>query len=85
MHVAVVLKHHAAGKIFVFLELFPAVFNFLPDSEVYIYLLNAWVWQKFVKVFPHEYKRVLGIPRIPAGVLAAQAGKSQAQGQVIRG
>ncbi len=41
--------------------------------------------QKFVKVFPHEYKRVLGVPRIPAGVLAAQAGKSQAQGQVIRG
>ena len=29
---------------------------------------------KFVKVFPHEYKRVLGVPRIPAGMLAAQAG-----------
>ena len=26
-------------------------------------------------MFPHEYKRVLGIPRVPAGVLAAQAGK----------
>ena len=39
---------------------------------------------KFVKVFPHEYKRVLGIPRVPAGVLAAQAGK-QSSGQVIRG
>ena len=38
-----------------------------------------------MKVFPHEYKRVLGIPRIPAGVLAAQAGKPQTQGQVIRG
>ena len=25
---------------------------------------------EFVKVFPHEYKRVLGIPRVPAGVLA---------------
>jgi len=39
---------------------------------------------KFVKVFPHEYKRVLGIPRVAPGVLAAQAGK-QANGQVIRG
>ncbi|HEV2417239.1 MAG TPA: glutamate synthase large subunit [Terriglobia bacterium] len=26
---------------------------------------------KFVKVFPHEYKRVLGIPRLPEGALAA--------------
>ena len=41
---------------------------------------------KFVKVFPHEYKRVLGIPRIPAGVLAAQAEKQvQVHGQVVRG
>jgi glutamate synthase domain-containing protein 2/glutamate synthase domain-containing protein 1/glutamate synthase domain-containing protein 3 len=39
---------------------------------------------KFVKVFPHEYKRVLGIPRVPTGVLATQAGK-QSRGQVIRG
>jgi hypothetical protein len=54
--------------------------------------LKHWdaVLPKFVKVFPHEYKRVLGIPRIPASVLAAQAGTLQAgtihaQGQVIRG
>ena len=39
---------------------------------------------KFVKVFPHEYKRVLGIPRVSSGVLAAHAGK-QSGGQVIRG
>jgi glutamate synthase domain-containing protein 3 len=39
---------------------------------------------KFVKVFPHEYKRVLGIPRVATAVLAAHAGK-QANGQVIRG
>jgi glutamate synthase domain-containing protein 3 len=39
---------------------------------------------KFVKVFPHEYKRVLGIPRVPAAMLAARAGK-QSGGQVIRG
>ena len=28
--------------------------------------------RKFIKVFPHEYKRVLGIPRVPAGVLVAR-------------
>jgi glutamate synthase domain-containing protein 3 len=39
---------------------------------------------KFVKVFPHEYKRVLGIPRVSAAVLAAQARKHSG-GQVIRG
>jgi len=39
---------------------------------------------KFIKVFPHEYKRVLGIPRVSSGVLAAQAGKHSG-GQVIRG
>jgi hypothetical protein len=38
------------------------------------------VLPKFIKVFPHEYKRVLGIPRIPATVLAAQAGNIQTQG-----
>jgi hypothetical protein len=39
---------------------------------------------KFVNIFPHEYKRVLGIPRVPAGVLAAHAG-THAQERVIRG
>jgi len=39
---------------------------------------------KFVKVFPHEYKRVLGIPRIPAVALVAHVG-TPAQEQVIRG
>jgi glutamate synthase domain-containing protein 3 len=39
---------------------------------------------KFVKVFPHEYKRVLGVPRVAAGVLAPKSGK-QSSGQVIRG
>ncbi|MGA8012951.1 MAG: glutamate synthase large subunit [Candidatus Acidiferrales bacterium] len=39
---------------------------------------------KFIKVFPHEFKRVLGIPRVPSAVLAAQAGKHSG-GQVIRG
>ena len=39
---------------------------------------------KFIKVFPHEFKRVLGIPRVPSAVLAAQTGKHSG-GQVIRG
>ncbi len=56
------------------------------------WVLKHWdaVLAKFIKVFPHEYKRVLGIPRIPATVLAAQAGPMHAgtvhaQSQVIRG
>ncbi len=51
------------------------------------WILKHWdaTLPKFIKVFPHEYKRVLGIPRVPAGVLAAQGGKTQPQGQVIRG
>jgi glutamate synthase (NADPH) large chain len=50
------------------------------------WILKHWdaTLPKFIKVFPHEYKRVLGIPRVPAGVLA-QAEKAHAQGQVIRG
>jgi glutamate synthase (NADPH) large chain len=40
------------------------------------WILDNWdiTLPKFIKVFPHEYKRVLGIARVPAGVLAAQAG-----------
>jgi glutamate synthase (NADPH) large chain len=50
------------------------------------WILDNWdeMVSKFVKVFPHEYKRVLGIPRVPAGVLAASAG-GKPGGQVIRG
>jgi glutamate synthase (NADPH) large chain len=50
-------------------------------------ILKHWdaMLPKFIKVFPHEYKRVLGIPRIPASVVAAQAETMRAQGQVIRG
>jgi glutamate synthase (NADPH) large chain len=39
---------------------------------------------KFVKVFPHEYKRVLGIPRVAPVVVAAQADK-KASRQVMGG
>jgi glutamate synthase domain-containing protein 3 len=50
------------------------------------WILQNWeaMLPKFVKVFPHEYKRVLGIPRAPAGVLMAQAG-TQARGREVRG
>ena len=50
------------------------------------WILQNWeaTLPKFIKVFPHEFKRVLGIPRIPAGVLVARAGM-QVQGQVVRG
>jgi glutamate synthase domain-containing protein 2/glutamate synthase domain-containing protein 1/glutamate synthase domain-containing protein 3 len=50
------------------------------------WILQNWelTLSKFVKVFPHEYKRVLGIPRVSTVVLAAQ-GKEQPQGQVVRG
>ena len=37
--------------------------------------------RKFIKVFPHEYKRVLGIPRVPAGVLVGQAGTDRLAGR----
>src|SRR5579862_3291060 len=59
----------------------------LTDSPQARLILKHWdaTLPKFVKVFPHEYKRVLGIPRVPSSVLAAQAVKVQAQGQVIRG
>jgi glutamate synthase domain-containing protein 2/glutamate synthase domain-containing protein 1/glutamate synthase domain-containing protein 3 len=50
------------------------------------WILQNWesMLPKFIKIFPHEYKRVLGVPRIPEGILAAQAGKPAGE-QVIRG
>jgi glutamate synthase domain-containing protein 3 len=50
------------------------------------WILQNWeaTLPKFIKVFPHEYKRVLGIPRVSAGVLVAQAA-SQSGGQAVRG
>jgi glutamate synthase domain-containing protein 2/glutamate synthase domain-containing protein 3 len=52
------------------------------------WILKHWeaTLPKFIKVFPHEFKRVLGIPRIPTGVLIAQAKKqAQVHGQVLGG
>jgi glutamate synthase domain-containing protein 2/glutamate synthase domain-containing protein 3 len=56
-----------------------------PQAE---WILKNWeaTLPRFIKVFPHEYKRVLGIPRVPTGVLVAQAEKrAEAHGQVIGG
>ena len=51
------------------------------------WILDNWeaTLPNFVKVFPHEYKRVLGIPRISVDVLAAHRAASQTGGQVIHG
>jgi glutamate synthase domain-containing protein 3 len=60
----------------------------LTDSPQAKWILKHWdaMLPKFIKVFPHEYKRVLGIPRVPAGVLVAQAKKQvQVHGQVLGG
>jgi glutamate synthase domain-containing protein 3 len=56
------------------------------DSPQAKWILQNWdaTLPKFVKVFPHEYKRVLGVPRVPAGVLVAQAG-AHARGREVRG
>ncbi|MGD0955272.1 MAG: glutamate synthase large subunit [Candidatus Acidiferrales bacterium] len=50
------------------------------------WILENWetTRPKFVKIFPHEYKRVLGIPRVSAGVIAAHDPK-QVRGQVSGG
>jgi glutamate synthase domain-containing protein 3 len=55
----------------------------LTDSPQAKWILKHWdaMLPKFVKVFPHEYKRVLGVPRIPASVLAAQAGNMGGPGE----
>jgi glutamate synthase (NADPH) large chain len=58
------------------------------DSPQAKWILKHWesTLPKFIKVFPHEYKRVLGVPRIPAGILIAQAKKQvQLHGQVLGG
>ena len=59
----------------------------LTSSPQAAWILKHWdaTLPKFIKVFPHEYKRVLGIPRIPATVVAAQAGSAGAHGPVTRG
>jgi glutamate synthase (NADPH) large chain len=62
----------------------------LTSSPQANWILKHWesTLPKFLKVFPHEYKRVLGIPRIPAGAVIAQVKKQpvvQVHGQVLSG
>jgi glutamate synthase (NADPH/NADH) large chain len=47
----------------------------LTESPRAKWILDNWetMQPKFVKVFPHEYKRVLGIARAPAGLAAPPA------------
>jgi glutamate synthase domain-containing protein 3 len=50
------------------------------------WVLENWetMLPQFVKVFPHEYKRVLGIPRLPEGAVLAR-NASRPVGEVHRG
>jgi glutamate synthase domain-containing protein 2/glutamate synthase domain-containing protein 1/glutamate synthase domain-containing protein 3 len=50
------------------------------------WILENWdaILPRFIKVFPHEYKRVLGVPRVPAAVLEMHAGNVP-HAQVARG
>ena len=59
----------------------------LTESPQATWILQNWeaTLAKFVKVFPHEYKRVLGIPRVPAGVVAAAHTGAQPGRVEIRG
>jgi len=47
----------------------------LTESPRAKWILENWetMLPKFLKVFPHEYKRVLGVPRAPAALAAAQS------------
>jgi len=58
------------------------------------WVLENWLQMlpKFVKVFPHEYKRVLGVPRLAVGARPhdapahpAPAANQRAQAEVARG
>jgi glutamate synthase domain-containing protein 2/glutamate synthase domain-containing protein 1/glutamate synthase domain-containing protein 3 len=59
----------------------------LTDSPRAKWILDNWeaMLPKFVKVFPHEYKRVLGVPRASAVLAAAQAAAAQPTPEVLRG
>jgi glutamate synthase domain-containing protein 3 len=58
------------------------------------WVLENWLQMlpRFVKVFPHEYKRVLGVPRLAVGAMPfevvqqpAPAATQRAQSEVARG
>ena len=51
------------------------------------WILDNWetMLPKFVKVFPHEYKRVLGVPRASATLAPAHAAAEPSTREVLRG
>jgi glutamate synthase domain-containing protein 3 len=51
------------------------------------WILDNWerMLPKFIKVFPHEYMRVLGVPRAPAAVAAAHASPASSTQEALRG
>ena len=51
------------------------------------WILDNWetMLPKFVKVFPHEYKRVLGVPRASAGLSATHAPAAASAQEAVRG
>jgi glutamate synthase domain-containing protein 3 len=64
----------------------------LTESPRAKWILDNWetMLPKFIKVFPHEYKRVLGIPRSPAalesGILNPEvASPASGSREVLRG
>jgi glutamate synthase domain-containing protein 3 len=59
----------------------------LTDSPRAKWILDNWetMLPKFLKVFPHEYKRVLGISRAPAALVKPQGATAPSAGEVLRG
>jgi glutamate synthase domain-containing protein 3 len=51
------------------------------------WILDNWetMLPKFIKVFPHEYKRVLGVPRASATLAPVHASAQQSTREVLRG
>jgi glutamate synthase domain-containing protein 3 len=51
------------------------------------WILDNWetMLPKFIKVFPHEYKRVLGVPRASAALAAAHASSAPSSQEALRG
>jgi glutamate synthase (NADPH/NADH) large chain len=58
----------------------------LTDSPRARWILENWdsMLPRFVKVFPHELKRVMGIPRLPEGAVLAHTGP-RPMGEVLHG
>jgi glutamate synthase domain-containing protein 3 len=51
------------------------------------WILDNWetMLPKFIKVYPHEYKRVLGVPRTSAALAAAHASSAASTQEALRG